>query len=108
MDMLIAALQDTVASRMLVAMLLTGTVASLLALIAPRGAKWLAVAAITLLAAAHVFFGHRLVGAPLVPYGEIGEIGDSHDARCTGHAFGEAQDAARHGRGSTRQVETAR
>ena len=105
MDILIAALQDTVASGVLVAMLLLGTVASLLALIASRGARWIAVAAITLLAVAHVLFGHRLAGTPRVPYGEIG---DTHDARCTGHAFGEAQDAARHGRGSARQVETAR
>lgn len=104
MDILIAALQDAVTSGTVIAMLMIGAVTSLLVLIAPRGARWFALVATTLLAVAHLFFGHRLVRAPPVPYGEIG---DTHE-RCTGHAVREPHDAVRNGRGSTRQVETAR
>lgn len=106
MDILIAVLHDAVASKMLIALLMVGAVTSLVVLTEPRGARWFVLAAMTLLAVAHLFFGHRLVGAPPVPYGEISA---GHEAAGrSDHVVGAERDGAPTGRGSPRQVETAR
>jgi hypothetical protein len=106
MEILRAALHDAVASQMLVTMLMMGAVASLVALVEYRGAKRFALAAMALLAVAHLFFGHRFARAPAVPHGEIGA---GHEAAgCSDRAAGAEHDVARHGRGSPRQIETAR